>query len=178
MMPLSLERSTAQAWLRKNWFYPLALAIVLGDAGALRFQDWTQRRVFEGAVLFDLALVIPLLYCWCYRARGRKLILPVLGLVSFGVWATSHLIPIEHQHILGALGWLRPVAVALLVLAEIGLLFHFYKAIFTSEQTPEEITGKLAGDVNLPSWVTRLLALEARALRSLSRFVKDFLDRR
>lgn len=177
-MLISLARSTAQAWLRKHWFYPLALAIVLGDAGALHFQDWTQRRVFEGAVLFDLALVLPLLYCWCYRARGRKLVLPVLGLASLGVWITGYLIPLEHQHILGALGWLRPAAVGVLVLAEIGLLFRFYKAIFTSDITPEEIAGKLAGDVNLPAWVTRLLALEARALRSLSRFVKGFLDRR
>lgn len=173
-----LEHDMGRAWLRSNWFYPLALAIVLGDVGALYFQDWSHRRLFEAAVLFDLALVVPLLYLWCYRSRGRAVILPVVSLASLGIWATSHLIPPEHQHILGSIAWLRTAAVAVLVMVEIRILFSFYKAIFASDKTPEEIARQLGGDVRLPAWVTRLLALEARMLRSLSGLVKRFLGRR
>ncbi|PKV43552.1 hypothetical protein CLU92_0864 [Janthinobacterium sp. 61] len=79
---------------------------------------------------------------------------------------------------LGSLSWLRTTAMVVLVLIEIRILFNFYKAIFASDKTPEEIAEKLASDVKLPTWLTRLFALEARALRSLAGFVKGFLGRR
>lgn len=168
----------AYHWLRSNWFYPLAGAIVLGDVSALQFQDWSQPRVFESAVLFDLAVLLPLLYLCCYRARGRAVILPMTGLVSLGIWATSQLIPVEHQHVLNAVGWLRTIAITVLAAIEIKILFGFYKAVFASGKTPEEIADKLASDIKLPRWLTRLLALEARVLRSVSGFVRSLLRRR
>jgi hypothetical protein len=173
-----LANHIAFGWLRSNWFYPLAIAVVLGDVCALHFQDWSQPRLFESAVLFDLAIVLPLLYLWCYRARGRTVILPMVGLVSLGIWATSHLIPVEHQHVLSSVGWLRTMAITVLVAIEIKILFGFYKAIFASDKTPEEIADKLSKDIKLPHWLTRLVALEARVLRSVSDFVRRVLRRR
>ena len=174
-MQISSDADIAYSWLRSNWFYPLAIAVVLGDVSALHFQDWRHPRLFEGAVLFDLAVGLPLLYLWCYRARGTAVILPMVSLASLGIWATSHLIPAEHQHVLNSVGWLRTMALAVLAMVEIKVLFGFYKAIFASDQTPEEIADALAKDIKLPLWLMRLVALEARVLRSLSRFVKSLL---
>ncbi|WP_133992102.1 hypothetical protein [Janthinobacterium sp. 75] len=168
----------AFAWLRNNWFYPLASAVVLGDVSALYVQDWSHPRLLEAAVVFDLVVVLPLLYLWCYRSRGAAAIVRAVCLASLGIWATGHIVPLEHQHVLGSLSWLRTTAMVVLVLIEIRILFNFYKAIFASDKTPEEIAEKLASDVKLPTWLTRLFALEARALRSLAGFVKGFLGRR
>lgn len=172
------EDHMAYRWLRSNWFYPLAVAVILGDISALHLQDWSHRRLFETAVLFDLAVVLPLRYLWCYRARGAAVILPSIALASLGIWATGHLIPVEHQHVLGSLNWVRTTTMVVLAMIEIRILFSFYKAIFASDKTPEEIAEKLTRDVKLPPWLTRVIALEARMLRSLSGFVKVFFHRR
>ena len=166
----------AVGWLRRHPFIPVALAIVLGDVGALHFQDWTHPRLFESAVLFDFVIVLPLLYLWCYRARGAKLILPMIGLASLGIWAASLLIPAERQHVLGSIAWLRTLAIAVLVLIEVKILFSFYKAVFASDSTPEDIADKLAKDVSLPPWLTRVLAVEARMLRRLCGLLKRLFE--
>lgn len=166
----------ANGWLRRHPFIPLATAIAMGDVGALYFQDWDHPRLFESAVLFDFAIVLPLLYLWCYRARGVAVILPMIGLASLGIWATSHLIPAEHQHVLGSIAWLRMLAIAAIVLIEIRILFSFYKAVFASDATPDDIADKLARDVPLPPWLTRVLAFEARMLRRLSGLLKRFFN--
>jgi len=178
MAQLFLEERIAHTWLRSNWFYPLAIAIVIGDVGALFFQNWSHQRLFEAAVLFDLAVVLPLLYLWCYRARAAAAVIRAVCLASLGIWATGHLIPIEHQHVLGSLSWLRTTAIVVLALIEVKILFSFYKAIFTSEKTPEEIAEKLSDDIKLPAWLTRLVALEARTLRRISGFVQAIFVRR
>jgi hypothetical protein len=69
------------------------------------------------------------------------------------------------------------MAMVVLVLIEIKILFSFYKAIFASDKTPEEIAEKLTSDIKLPTWLTRVVALEARVLRSVSAFVKGILGR-
>ena len=178
MAQISSGDHIAYGWLRGNWFYPLAIAVVLGDVSALHFQNWKYSRLFESAVLFDLVVVLPLLYLWCYRARGTAVILPMVSLASLGIWATSHLIPAEHQHVLNSVSWLRTTAIAILAMIELKILFGFYKAIFASDKTPEEIANELAKDIKLPLWLMRLVALEARVLRSLSRFVTSLLRRR
>ena len=178
MVQISSGADTAYSWLRGHWFYPLAIAVVLGDVSTLHFQDWRHPRLFESAVLFDLAVVLPLLYFWCYRARGTAVILPMVSLASLGIWATSQLIPAEHQHVLNSVGWLRTMAIAVLAMVEIKILFGFYKMIFSSDKTPEEIADELANDIKLPLWLMRLVALEARILRSLSQFVKRLFRRR
>jgi hypothetical protein len=169
--------SMAHAWLRNNWFYPLATAVALGDVSALHFQDWSNPRLLEAALVFDLAVVLPLLYLWCYRAQGTAAIVRAICLASLGIWATGHIVPLEHQHLLGSLSWLRTMAMVVLVLIEIKILFSFYKAIFASDKTPEEIAEKLTSDIKLPTWLTRVVALEARVLRSVSAFVKGILGR-
>lgn len=172
------QQHRAVEWLHRHWFIPLAMTIALGDVGALHFQDWNHPRLFEAAVLFDLAIVLPLLYLWCYRARGAAVILPMIGLASLGIWVASHLIPVEHQHVLGSIAWLRTLAIAVLVLIEMKILFSFYKAVFASDASPEDIADKLARDASLPPWVMRVFAFEARILRRLSALSKRFFDRR
>lgn len=172
------DDTSTSRWLRFSWFYPLATAIVLGDVGAIHFQDWDSDRLLEIAVLFDLAVVLPLLYLWCYRARSKATLLPALALGSLGIWAAGYLIPDEQQNVLDSIGWLRTAAMAVLVIVEIRILTHFYGAIFSSDKTPDEIANKVAEDANLPHWLTRLLALEARLLRHLSESVRNFFRRR
>lgn len=177
MPQLESGDSSASSWFRLNWFYPPAIAIVLGDVGAIHFQEWDSDRLLEVAVLFDLAVVLPLLYLWCYRARGNATLLPALALCSFGIWAAGYLIPDEQQNVLDSIGWLRTLAMAVLVIVEIRILAQFYSAIFCSDKTLDEIARKVAEDANLPQWLTRLLALEARMLRYLSESVRNFFRR-
>lgn len=70
------------------------------------------------------------------------------------------------------------MAIAILAMIEIKILFGFYKLVFASNKTPEEIANELAKNLKLPLWPMRLVALEARVLSNLSQFLKSLLRRR
>ena len=179
MTTLLSHKPRADGWLRRHWFVPLAMAIALGDVGALHFQDWNHPRLFEGAVLFDFAIVLPLLYLWCYRAPGkdgdlahdRTCFARDLG----GFPPDSRRAPARARFdCLAAHAGHRRACPAR---GENPVRFLYYKAVFASDSTPENIADKLATDLPLPGWVTRMLAFEARMLRRLSGWLKRLVNR-
>ena len=61
-------------WLSRHWFVPVALAVALGDLSSVYFAGWSDARLVEAALLFDFVVLLPCLYVWCYRRKGREAI--------------------------------------------------------------------------------------------------------
>lgn len=109
--------------IRRNWFLLPALAIVSGVIVVTRTADWpVEARLIEAALLFDLAVLLPALYFWCYRSSARSPVLRALALSCAGIWAASYLIPSEHHHLLGFVSWIRYAAIGLLLYVELRVL--------------------------------------------------------
>ncbi len=164
--------------LHRHWFVPLGLLIVLADVVAAMNDDWSNPRILEAILLIDLALVIPALYWWCYRARGRQAILRAVALGCFGVWVAGHLVPDEQHHFLGAVWFLRYLGIAMLFALELKLVVMIYRAAFVKDGDAASAAGRMASEAGMPEWAMRLIAWEASFWRKAWAFVKRSILRR
>jgi len=169
-MILSLSREPS--WLRTHWFFLAAAVVLAGDITAASVDTWETARLLEAALLVDLAIVVPLLYLWCYRSLGRKAKIKALALSCLGIWFAGHLVPAEHQYALGIVGFFRYLGLAVLVFIELQLIFMIYRVVFTSEASAQESAAKLAMESGIPPWAARIMAWEASLWRKAWEFVK------
>lgn len=159
------ESSTSPfTWLRKHWFLPLAALIVAGDLSAARLGDGQGSQLLEAALLFDLVLLLPALYWFCYRRQGKPALLKALGLACLGIWLCSKAIPAEQQQLLPALSWLRYLGLAGLLALELKLALALYKAVVLKGQSRQEAETQLTSE-GMPPWVARLMTFEASLWR-------------
>lgn len=162
------------AWLRTHWALPLGALIAAGDLSAARLGDWQGSQLLETALLFDLTLLLPALFWFCYRHQGKPALLKAMGLACLGIWLCGKAIPPEQQQLLPALSWLRYLGLAGLLALELKLLVAPYKAVVLKGQSRHEAETQLQRE-GMPPWVARLMAFEAsvwskawQALRRLS----------
>lgn len=155
-------------WLRRHWFVPLALAVIAGDLGALRWGDWSAPDapawLLEAALLFDFAVLLPLLYAWCYRHGGRGTVLRSIALACFAIWATGHVLPQERHVLLEQLSWLRYLGLAGLLVLELKLMLQLYKSVVLGKASPASAQQTLQSQ-GMPAWAARLMALDAQLWR-------------
>lgn len=162
-----------QANLRQHWFLVVAALIIAGDLSAVAYLGWTSdARAMEAALLFDFAVLIPALAAWRSRAEPAKAVLRAVCLASLAVWGLGYIVPAQHQVILGQLAWLRPVVLVFAVLAEIGILFAFYRAVFGGNEDAAVLSRKLGDTAGLPQWVHKWVAIEVKLLRALRDVVR------
>jgi hypothetical protein len=148
--------------VRRNWFLPAALPVLAGAFVVTGTADWpVEADGIEAALLFDLAVLLPALYFWCYRSSATAPALRALALASAGIWLVSYLIPPEHQHLLGFVSWLRYAAIGLLLYAELRVLASLYWAVIAGRKTPEAAAADFSASSGTPLRVARLLASEA-----------------
>ncbi|MBB5203112.1 hypothetical protein HNQ51_000405 [Inhella inkyongensis] len=170
-MTITLPPDT-RPWLKRHWFLPLAAAIVLGDLASVFFGGWGEPQWLEAALLIDFALVLPLLYAWCYRTQGKVARIKAAGLSCLAHWATGKLVPAEHQYLLREVAWLRNLGLAALLLLEIKLGVMVYRAVLQGRKTPEAARQQLEQE-GMPAWAAKIMAWEAnlwvRAWRWLRR---------
>lgn len=168
--------SNLGGWRSHHWFLPAAAAVVAGDLSAVRWGGWSGARALEAGLLFDFAVLLPLLYLWCYRRRVRRAAIRALALACFAIWATGKAIPVEQQHLLGTVGWLRYVGLAGLALMEIKLGVAVYKAMVFSGKSRHEAEASLLSG-GMPPCLAKIMVLEAALWRRLWAFVR-YLHRR
>lgn len=160
----------SKAWWASHWFFPVAALVALGDMGSVWFSGWEDGRLLEAALLFDFVVLLPLLYGWCYRARGRKAVVQAVALACFAIWATGKVVPDEHHHLLESLSWLRYVGLAGLLLLEIRLTFAIYKAVVVKGQSRDEVQTRFETE-GMPPWLARFVAWEASLWRRAWLFI-------
>jgi len=165
-MPISVLPS-----LRAHWFIFAAALIVAGNWLALPGVRADLPRLAEPAALFDLAVLLPVLYWLCYRHRRKDAGLRALALSCLGIWAVSKLIPPSEQQLLTHLTPLRYVGLAVLVAIELKIVMALYRAVF-SGATRDAAAERIQRQAELPPWLARLLVAEAMLWRRVWEFVR------
>ena len=171
-----ITRLKAQNWLSSHWFIPIALAVAVGDLSSVYFAGWTDAQLVEAALLFDFVVVIPCLYWWCYRAKGRVSIVHAVGLACFAIWCTGKIIPPEHRNLIDSVSWLRYVGLAGLLALEIKLGIIVFKAVIFSGQSKSDAQKTFESE-GLPPWLAKLMAFEASLWRKLWLFIQRIFRR-
>lgn len=174
---MRLPNADRKRWWANHWFAPVAALVAIGDVSAVHFGGWTDARIVEAALLFDFAVVLPLLYWWCYRARGKAAIVQAVALACFAIWATAKAVPAEHHHLLESFAWLRYIGLAGLAVLEIKLGVAVYKAVIVSGQSKAEAQARLESE-GMPAWVAKVMAWEAALWRRAWLFTKRFFGKR
>lgn len=164
-------------WLSRHWFFPVALIVALGDLGSVYATGWTDAALLEAALLFDLAVLLPCLYWWCYRQNGRAAVVKAVALACLAIWCTGKIVPEEHHHFLDAFVWIRYVGLAGLLVLEIKLTVMIYKAVVFSGQSRSEAQQRLESD-GLPPWLAKFVAFEASLWRRAWLFLQRVFRRK
>ena len=164
--------------LKRHWFWPAAFAVVLTNAFTILVDGWHAPQLKEYGVLFDFAVLIPLLYWFCYRRSGKKAIVRTLALACLGVLVASLVVPDTHHSLIRQIGWVRYIGLAVLVLIQIRLSIEIWRLAFrgNSEETGSAIH-QHAEREGVPPWVARLMAAEARFFKKIWQFVQSFFGR-
>ena len=163
--------------LGAHWFIPAAVLVGLGDLALALSDPWADPALLEAGILFDLAVVLPALYLWCYRKRGRVTILKAAGLSCLGIWVAGHIVPDQHHDLISTVGFARYVGLGVLLVIEIKLVVAIYKAAFSKSGTTDRAL-VAAKDAGMPEWAARLMAWEASLWRRAWESVQRLVGRR
>ena len=145
--------------LRFHWFFfiaPVVLAVNLFVGLSARVEI---DRLVEAGLLFDLMVLIPCLYWLCYRQRGRRAVIQAAALACLGIWAALKLVPESERVLLNYVVPLRYVGLAALVWLEVTVVMAIYRSIFKGGSVTEAVSH---APEDMPPWIAKLLALEAR----------------
>lgn len=166
----------SRRWFTKNWFIPVAFLVIVGDVSSVYFGNWPQTNILEVALLFDFAVLLPVLYWWCYRQKGKATVVKAIALACFAVWATGKALPAEHREVIDSVAWLRYVGLAGLLVLELKLMASVYKAVVVSGKSQAEAQAKLESE-GIPSWASKLAAMEAAFWRKVWLHLKRLFGR-
>ncbi len=165
---------TPSKLIADHWFLALAPIVLAVDSVVANSGPIDGLVAF--GVIFDLVLLLPVLYLLCYRKRTRGAIVRALGLACLGVWAATKLIPEADRALLSYLEPLRFVGLAVLVVLELAVVRVIYQSLSAGDGQ-NALAKKLADNSDTPEWVSRLLAWEAVLWRKLFSFVRSVLSR-
>ncbi len=164
-------------WLRQHWFYVVACIMVIGDLSVIAQDKWQNARLMEAGLLADFAIIIPLLYLACYRARGKRSLVRALGLVCLGIWAVGHIVPEAQHYLIEKVSFLRYVGLGVLLLIELKLIISIYRAMFGAPESMKASIETSLEKANLPPWLARIALLEAQMWRAVWRFMQRLFKR-
>ena len=162
---------------RAHWFLPVALLVGAGDFALALADSWSDPALIEAGILFDLAVVLPALYWWCYRKRGRATLLKAAGLSCLGIWVASHIVPDQHHDLISTVGFARYIGLGVLLVIELKLVLAIYRAAFNQSGKADHAFAA-AKDAGMPEWAARLMAWEASLLRRGWESVRRLVARR
>ncbi|QSX40074.1 hypothetical protein [Shewanella cyperi] len=151
--------------LRAHWFIPAAIAVATADISAVSLDNWSNPALLEVCLILDLSVVMPALYLWCYRTRGKAAMLRALSLSCLGMWVSGHVVPSEYHHILSSVGFVRYIGLAVLLAIELKLALVIYRSVFSKDQDDAPAALTAAKDAGMPDWAARLIAWEASLWR-------------
>ena len=156
------RHAAALTWAGRNWFLVSFAGVLVGSYGFARSSAFLAEGG-EAAIIADLCLTVPLLYCWCYwnQLPRRKLAIRATALVCLGVWVAARLIPAADQIILPHLSWARTLGLVVMGLIELHVMVAVLRLAFSGTATAEEVSDRSGA----PPMVARLMLIEARFWR-------------
>ena len=151
--------------LKAHWFVVAFALILVGNGTVTYLDEWGSIKLMEFGLLFDFAILLPVLYLICYRGHGKTTIYKAIGLACLGIWATGKIIPDESHQILENVYFLRYVGLGVLFLIELRIGIAIFKSIFASETEYEKDRDTAISEADMPAWVAKLMAWEANLWR-------------
>ena len=154
---------------RLAWFLPLALLVYAANAWLVRSPP--AHLVAPGAlapewpVLFDLLLMVPLLYLIAFRRDRRRALTGAVALAVAGVMIAGWIVPLASQHWLGILQTGRNLLIAAFVVGEIALAVGLARLTLKLLRVGNDPERAIASALHArfgDSAVARLLAFEVR----------------
>lgn len=170
-------KTVATLFLRANWFFPAAAIALLMNAATVYFDRWSSPALLEAGLLFDFAILLPVLYLICYRTEGKRAVVRAVALACLGIFAVGRVVPESNQALLLDLQFIRYVGLAVLILLQIKLIIAVFRAVAGAHDAAEYEASKLADETGTPPWVRRLLAWEARFWIKVWRIVRSAVRR-
>lgn len=163
----------------RHWFWPAAVAVCAVNALTLSLDGWQSPHIKEFGVLFDLAVLIPVLYLICYRANRKKALIRAVAFACLGIWAAGHIVPQEHQRILTEIGFIRYLGLAVLVAIEIRIGIEIFRLAFRSKTDDESDAAikQKAEQEGMPPWAIKLMAWESRVWRKVWSAIRGVFSR-
>lgn len=162
---MNITAGKIKSSIRAHWFLLAAAAVVTSDLVAASLNSWSHPRLLEAGVLFDLSVVLPALYLWCYRSRGKAAIVRAVALSCLGIWVAGHIVPNEHHQVLSTVGFVRYIGLAVLIVIELKLVLMVFRAVFRRDGDTASTVFATAKDAGMPEWAARLVAWEASLWR-------------
>ena len=162
---MSTTESKIKNSVRTHWFVLAATVVLIGDIALASLDSWSDPRILEIGILLDLSVVVPALYLWCYRSRGKAAIVRAIALSCLGIWVAGHMVPNEHHQVLSTVGFIRYVGLAVLIAIEIKLAVMIFRAAFRRDSDAAPTVLATAKDAGMPEWAARLMAWEASLWR-------------
>ncbi|MEY4730722.1 MAG: hypothetical protein RL020_1880 [Pseudomonadota bacterium] len=162
---------------KKNWFFIILPIIFLANYSTSKIPAEIDHRIIEASILFDLVILLPVLYAICYRELGRKVIVRTIGMVCLGIWLAGHLIPTEEQMVYAYISWLKYVGYAFLAIIEIRVMIFMVKLLYGRQQENENITKQLSAGMDIPEWAAKLMVLEAAFWKRLWKMIASLSKR-
>jgi hypothetical protein len=160
--------------VRRHWFFLVAPLVLAADVYVAFRERGEIDRFIEAGLLLDLAVLIPCLYWFCYRGRGRKAAIQAAALCCLGIWAALKLVPEAQHRLLDYVAPLRYLGIAVLVWLELAVVVAIYRTAFKGGSA-EEVAAQAQERADLPPWAARILAREALFWRSAWRWLKGLL---
>ena len=175
---MSITASKIKSAFQTYWFFLVAAVVVAADVAVASLDSWSSPRLLEAGILFDLSIVIPALYLWCYRSRGKAAVVRALALSCLGIWVTGHVVPSEHHQILSTVGFVRYIGLAVLIVIELKLMAIIIRAAFRRDDDAVPALLAAAKDAGIPEWAARLMAWEASLWRKAWDAVRRIVGRK
>lgn len=166
----------SKSLLKTHWFLPVVVLVAGGDLALALIDSWSDPALLEAGILFDLAIVLPALYWWCYRQRGRTALLKAVALSCLGIWVACHIVPDQHHGLISTVGFARYIGLAVLLVIELKLVVTIYRAAFSRAGANHALAA--AKDAGMPEWAARLMAWEASLWRRGWEWVQRLVQRR
>lgn len=169
---MSTKASNTLRLLRVHWFFPAAAIALLMNSTAVYLDRWSSPELLEAGLLFDFAILLPVLYLVCYRAGGKRSVIRAIALACLGIWAVGHVVPEANHSLLRDLEVVRYFGLGVLVLLQVKLIVAIFRAMSGASAGAEREASTLADETGTPPWVRKLLAWEARIWLKVWRFLR------
>ncbi len=169
---MSTTTSTTVRFLRAHWFFPAAAIALLMNSTTVYLDQWASPELLEAGLLFDFAILLPVLYLICYRSQGKRSVVRAVALACLGIWAVGHVVPEGDQSLLQDLQFIRYIGLGVLVLLQVKLMVAIFRATSGASASAAHEASTLADETGTPPWVRKLLAWEAAVWIKVWRFVR------
>ena len=169
---MSTKTSNTLRFLRVNWFFPAAAIALLINSTAVYLDQWSSPKLLEAGLLFDFAILLPVLYLTCYWSEGKRSVVRAIALACLGIWTLGHVVPEANQSLLQDLQFVRYIGLGVLVLLQVKLIVAIFRAMSGASASAEHEASRLADETGTPPWVRKLLAWEAAVWIKVWRFVR------